>query len=163
MLPPSELSSLNSCHNWGNWEMWRSKHSFPSCNKEEKDIFSLLSTKKREFSQSFLRRLLSIQLYVCGRGNTPAGAKDPSETLVFPEICALNAAFSSFQISYVCQLTSQVALVVKNPPANAGDVRGAGSIPGSGRSPGGGHGLSHSSILAGGTQDLGIRHPISLC
>ena len=36
--------------------------------------------------------------------------------------------------------TSQVALVVKNPPANAGDTRGAGLIPGSGRSPGGGHG-----------------------
>ena len=35
--------------------------------------------------------------------------------------------------------TSQVALVVKNLPANA-DVREAGSIPGSGRSPGGGHG-----------------------
>ena len=35
---------------------------------------------------------------------------------------------------------SQVALVVKNPPAIAGDVRDLGSIPGSGRSPGGGHG-----------------------
>ena len=35
---------------------------------------------------------------------------------------------------------SQVALVVKNPPANAGDVKDAGSIPGWGRSPGGGHG-----------------------
>ena len=34
-------------------------------------------------------------------------------------------------------LASQVALVVKNLPANAGD---AGLIPGSGRSPGGGHG-----------------------
>ena len=33
-----------------------------------------------------------------------------------------------------------VALVVKNPPANAGDVTDEGSIPGSGRSPGGGHG-----------------------
>ena len=32
------------------------------------------------------------------------------------------------------------ALVVKNPPANAGDWRDTGSIPGSGRSPGGGHG-----------------------
>ena len=31
-------------------------------------------------------------------------------------------------------------LVVKNPSANAVDVRDAGSIPGSGRSPGGGHG-----------------------
>ena len=35
---------------------------------------------------------------------------------------------------------SQVALVVKNPPANAGDVRDACSIPGLGRSPGGGLG-----------------------
>ena len=33
-----------------------------------------------------------------------------------------------------------VALVVKNLPANAGDVREAGSIPGWGRSPGGGNG-----------------------
>ena len=32
--------------------------------------------------------------------------------------------------------------MVKNPPANAGDVRDVGSIPGSGRSPGGGHGNS---------------------
>ena len=30
--------------------------------------------------------------------------------------------------------------MVKNLPANAGDVRDMGSIPGSGRSPGGGHG-----------------------
>ena len=35
---------------------------------------------------------------------------------------------------------SQVVLVVKNPPANAGDIRDTGLIPVSGRSPGGGHG-----------------------
>ena len=35
---------------------------------------------------------------------------------------------------------SQVALVVKNLLAIAGDLRDTGSIPGSGRSPGGGHG-----------------------
>ena len=35
---------------------------------------------------------------------------------------------------------SQVALVVKNPPANAGDITDAGSNPGPGRSPGGGRG-----------------------
>ena len=34
---------------------------------------------------------------------------------------------------------SQVVLVVKNLPVNAGDIRDVGSIPGSGRSPGGGH------------------------
>ena len=32
-----------------------------------------------------------------------------------------------------------MALVVKNPPANAGDVRDEGSIPGLGRSPGEGN------------------------
>ena len=35
---------------------------------------------------------------------------------------------------------SQVALVVKNPPANVGDMREDDLIPGSGRSPGGGNG-----------------------
>ena len=46
--------------------------------------------------------------------------------------------FSGAQTSFQ---TSQVALVVKTPPANAGDVRDTGLIPGSGRSPGGGHGI----------------------
>ena len=40
-----------------------------------------------------------------------------------------------------------MALVVKNQPTNAGDVRDVGSIPGSGRSPQAGHG-NHSNILA---------------
>ena len=35
---------------------------------------------------------------------------------------------------------SQVVLVVKTPPASAGEVRDVGSIPGLGRSPGGGNG-----------------------
>ena len=42
---------------------------------------------------------------------------------------------------------SQVALVVKNPPGNARDVRDVSSIPGLGRSPGVGN-AAHSSILA---------------
>ena len=47
-------------------------------------------------------------------------------------------------ITYAITLlwASQVVLVVKNPPANAGDKRDVGSVPGSGRSPGGGHGNS---------------------
>ena len=36
--------------------------------------------------------------------------------------------------------TSQVALVVRNPPASAGDIKEVGLIAWSGRSPGGGHG-----------------------
>ena len=42
--------------------------------------------------------------------------------------------------SYTPIRASQVAPVVKNPPANAGDIRDSGLIPGSGRSPGEGHG-----------------------
>ena len=43
---------------------------------------------------------------------------------------------------------SQMALVVKNPLASAGDIRDVGLIPGSGRPPGGGHGnpLQHSCL-----------------
>ena len=37
-------------------------------------------------------------------------------------------------------MASHVALVIKNSPANAGDIRDVDSIPESGRSPGGGHG-----------------------
>ena len=43
---------------------------------------------------------------------------------------------------------SQVALVVKNLPAHAGDIRDLESIPGLGRSPGGRHGnlFQHSCL-----------------
>ena len=43
---------------------------------------------------------------------------------------------------------SQVAPVVKNPPANAGDIRDTGSVPGLGRSPEEGNGnlLQYSSL-----------------
>ena len=40
----------------------------------------------------------------------------------------------------LCQLGFSGGSAVKNPPANAGDIRDVGSVPGSGRSPGGGHG-----------------------
>ena len=45
-------------------------------------------------------------------------------------------------------LASQVALVVRNLPANAGDMRGMVSNPGSGRSPGIGNGnpLQYSGL-----------------
>ena len=65
---------------------------------------------------------------------------------------------------------SQVALVVKNPPANAGDARDTDSIPGSGRSPGVRNG-THSSILAwritwtvysGGPKELDMTERLSL-
>ena len=57
---------------------------------------------------------------------------------------------------------SKVALVIKNPPANAGGIRDVGSTPGWGRSPG----ATHSSVLAwripwteepGGLQSIGLQ------
>ena len=41
--------------------------------------------------------------------------------------------------SKVSRRASQVVLMVKNPPANAGDLRDVGTVPGLGRSPGRGH------------------------
>ena len=52
---------------------------------------------------------------------------------------------------------SQVALVVKDPLANAGDIRDAGSIPGLGRSPGGGHGNPLQYSCLKGPMDRGAR------
>ena len=54
--------------------------------------------------------------------------------------------------------------MVKNPPANAGDIRVTGSISGSGRSLGGGH--SNSSIFASGipwTEEPGRLQSIGSC
>ena len=46
-------------------------------------------------------------------------------------------------------------LVVKNPPANAGDIRDTGSIPVSGRSPGGGNGNPLQCSCLGNPMDRG--------
>ena len=54
----------------------------------------------------------------------------------------------------------QVALVVKNPPAIAGDIRDAGRIPGSGRPPGGGHGNPLQYSCLGNAMDRGAQWAI---
>ena len=51
--------------------------------------------------------------------------------------------------------TSQVVLVVKNPPANAGDIRDAGLIPALGRSPGEGNGNPLQYSYLGNPMDRG--------
>ena len=37
---------------------------------------------------------------------------------------------------FLIRLNTELMLMIKNPPPNAGDLRDTGSIPGSGRSPG---------------------------
>ena len=53
-----------------------------------------------------------------------------------------------FEFIFITSWASRVALVVKNPHANAGDIKVVGSIPGLGRSPGGRHSnpLQYSSL-----------------
>ena len=61
--------------------------------------------------------------------------------------------------------SSNVVLVVKNPPADEGDIRNVGLIPGSGRSPGEGNGnpLQFSCLEnpmieePGGLQSTGLQ------
>ena len=48
--------------------------------------------------------------------------------------------FYKIDIMGTCIYKALVALVVKNPPGNAGDLRDLSLITGSGRPPGGGHG-----------------------
>ena len=55
--------------------------------------------------------------------------------------------------------TSQVAQVVKNPLANAGDKRDAGSTPGSGRSPGVGNGNPLQNPSLENSMDRGAWQP----
>ena len=59
---------------------------------------------------------------------------------VFASYLLLNTFLPFFSPNSMFDWVSQVTVVVKNPPAIAGDVRDTGSLPGSRRSPGGGHG-----------------------
>ena len=57
-------------------------------------------------------------------------------------------------------LASQVALVIKNPPASAGAIRDVGLISGSGRSPGEGNGNSLQYSCLENPMDRGDRQAI---
>ena len=48
-----------------------------------------------------------------------------------------------------------MVLVVKNSPANSGDIKDKGSIPGTGRSSGGGHGNQLQSSCLQNPMDTG--------
>ena len=54
-------------------------------------------------------------------------------------MCAIYKQMEHFSLTLTIVRASQGALMVKNLPVSAGDIRDAG-LPGSGRPPGGGHG-----------------------
>ena len=84
-----------------------------------------------------------MSLVLTGKFFTIEPLGKPSES-VFSSFLLFAIFIFFFFLSFAVVLlgASQVALVVKNPPANAGDIRDrdVGSIPGVGRSPGEGHG-----------------------
>ena len=59
------------------------------------------------------------------------------------------------QFAIIPNRTSQVLLLVKNSPANAGDIRDVSLIPGVGRSSGGGHGNALQYSCLGNLTDQG--------
>ena len=54
-----------------------------------------------------------------------------------------------------------MVLIVKNPSANAGDIKDTGLIPGLGRSPGGGHGNPLQYLCLENPMDRGAWRAIA--
>ena len=69
----------------------------------------------------------------------------------------------NLSLATLAQRASQVALVVRNSPPNAGDTGDVGSIPGSGRSPGGGNGNPLQYPRPGCPMDRGACRAIVHC
>ena len=88
---------------------------FKSSGLEELHLLMLV------FSVSYFRALLSIRVYI----------------FVHSFLCGIYK--NVWNLIGVLYRASQMALMVKKPPANARNIRYMGLIPGSGRSPGGGH------------------------
>ena len=85
------------------------------------------------------RPVFDVTLALVSASFTPSGG------LIQILLCGQQTQTSQHVTFYLCASGNKVraspaALVVKNPPAEAGDRRDSGSLPGWGRSPGGGHG-----------------------
>ena len=76
-------------------------------------------------------------------------------TISFPELGQLAKGFIRFDRKYSCSRASLVALVVKNTPSNAGDLRDVGSIPRLERSLGEGNGNAHQYSCLENPMDRG--------
>ena len=87
------------------------------------------------FLYSFIYRKQAGGWRPMGYGFSNFGLYFQSELIYLPQL--LGTFMKNICLTFF-NGASLVVLVVKNPPANAGDVRDGGVIPRSGRSPGGG-------------------------
>ena len=76
---------------------------------------------------------------------------------LFAEATWDNATFRFWWRLHKLFVASQVGLVVKNPPANSGDIRDMGFIAGLGKSPGGGRGNPLQYSFLENPMDSGIH------
>ena len=98
-------------------------------------------------------------LQVCGFDLRPCRAKHlravcDGEIVCVCACCRSGTVNGTFLFG-VTKWASWVVLVVKNPPANAGDLRDMGLIPGLGRSPGEGNGSLLQYSCLGNPMDRG--------
>ena len=139
---------------WRSLIEWLPILQYPST---EKDFWSKMSFMDIEWTFSLLCVRDSPTLWVCSlemmftgqRGKLSFFSFFCKILMILPDnplreiLSCVNSTFfmQLFTWHYVTGLgASLVALVVKNPLANSGDVRVVGSMAGLGRSPGGGHG-----------------------
>ena len=92
------------------------------------------------------RKKVKVKLLSCVRLSDPMDCSLPGSSVhrifqatVLEWVAIAFSGDKSIDV-YNTEWGFQVALVVKNPPVNTGELRYAGLIPGSGRSPGGWHG-----------------------
>ena len=117
-----------------------------ACESAGRGLESLLTWFTR-WPEQLLNLSAWITFFICYMGTkivsiqkVEMSTKYITQSLASNECSKIQAAAHGFCMWISGHGTSQVALLGKNPPANAGDVRDTNSIPGWGRSPGGGHG-----------------------
>ena len=94
------------------------------------------------FSKSFIVSSLTFRsLLHSGASHVVAAAAAAKSLQSCPTLHdPIDSSSQGSPVPGIFQARTHVALVVKNPPANAGDIRDMGSIPELGKSHGGGHG-----------------------
>ena len=120
--------------------LWRNyKILCHACGRDPVNVNSLFHLKSWDVKAGMNERFL-LSRQVLKEDHVWAGGEEwesiPGRKSDLPKAQRL----ASDLLSWALWRASQVALVVKNLPAKAGDIKDAGSIPGSGRSPGVGDG-----------------------
>ena len=112
------------------------------------DIDSVALVPQRFFAGV---RARSVLAYVSEKTAQPPLTASPKMT---PSRISFHLALRQ-KLQGTFSAASQVALVVKNPPANAGDTGASRSVPGSGRSPGVGNDSPLQCSCLGNLMDRG--------